>query len=132
MYLNLEEDTCATSDVNEQLQLRSASVGVSTTLTAADLGGPEAGIATMHFFCVLFLGYRRTVHPPKMHFHVCPGLPIDIEPLTQQCQRPMQVSKAANMANGISDHDETYQDYFLKQQAVLIDTDTVCKLPEMV
>ncbi len=67
-----------------------------------------------------------------MHFHVCPGLPIDIEPLTQQCQRPMQVSKAANMANGISDHDETYQDYFLKQQAVLIDTDAVCKLPEMV
>ena len=44
----------------------------------------------------------------------------------------MQVSKAANMANGISDHDETYQDYFLKQQAVLIDTDAVCKLPEMV
>ncbi len=26
MYLNLEEDTCATIDVNEQLQLRSASV----------------------------------------------------------------------------------------------------------
>ncbi len=54
MYLNLEEDTCATSDVNEQLQLRSASVGVSTTLTAADLGGPEAGIATMQFFVFYF------------------------------------------------------------------------------
>ena len=77
MYLNLEEDTCATSDVNEQLQLRSASVGVSTTLTVADLGDLEAGIATMQLFLCFWGGgggvggYRRTVHPPKMHFHVC-------------------------------------------------------------